>query len=257
MFLWAVWNVNVIQQLFGSMTARTAISALVASSIMLSGCAQIEQMTTGSDSCNDPKLSGSQRQLCQDDATFNKTVAGGAILGTLTGAATGLAGCAVAGSKNLAACTAIGAGAGLFAGGVAGYVVAKKQEAAKKNIRAIDSVTADLRQQNAALRTDVNAARDVSTQGQRKLAQLKAEQASGQISASQAEAERDRIKQDNKRLGDLVDHMQEREDNFRSAGQQVNQSSADYQHQLSEMQTNINQLKQQKAALEQAMEQSG
>lgn len=211
----------------------------------------------GTEDCNDPSMIPAQQQLCKDDATFNQTVAGGAIIGGLVGAGTGALACAVAHKANPLVCAAVGLGAGLFVGGVAGYVVAKKQEAARSNIREIDAVTNDIRQQNQSIRGEINTAYQVTRHDQQRLVQINAEQRAGSLTASQASAERDRIQRDSSRLSDLIKRRQDQVDNFRSAGQQVNQSSRDYGRQLAEMQRNVAALQQQKAALDRAMQETG
>jgi outer membrane murein-binding lipoprotein Lpp len=224
---------------------------MLAAAMLLVGCTQVRQVT-GTEDCDDPSLISAQRQLCHQNATFNQTVAGGAVVGALGGAAVGALACGIAG-KNPLACAAIGGAAGLFAGGVTGYVVAKKQEAAHENVREIDSVTADLRKQNEDLQSDVIAARQVAAHGQQKLASIKAAVRSGTISADQARVERAKIGQDSEHLANIISHLQEQEKNFQEASQQVGQSSPDYTHQLAEMKRNVRVLEQQKDALDRAM----
>ena len=212
----------------------------------------------GTENCDDPSMIPAQQRLCKDDATFNQTVAGGAIIGGLVGAGTGAVACMVAAKHtNPLVCAAIGLGAGLFVGGVAGYVVAKKQQAARDNIREIDAVTGDIRQQNQNLRGEISTAYQVARHDQQRLAQINAEQRAGSMSADQARAERDRIARDSSRLDDLIKRRQDQVNNFRSAGQQVNQSSGDYSRQLAEMQRNVAALRQQKDALDRAMQETG
>jgi chromosome segregation ATPase len=154
-------------------------------------------------------------------------------------------------------CAAGGLGVGLFAGGVTGYLVAKKQQAARDNIRAIDSITADIRQQNQSIRGELANAQQVSGNGQQRLAKINAETRAGSINADQAKIERQRIEQDSAKLEDLIRQRQKEVDNFRGAGQQLNESSRDYTHELAEMQRNVAALRQQKDALDRAIQESG
>jgi hypothetical protein len=230
--------------------ARPTVRAL-AGLLLLTSCSQLKQVT-GSDNCDDPAMISAERQLCKQNATFNKTVAGGAIIGGLGGAAAGAVGCAIAG-KNPLICAAIGGAAGLFVGGVAGYVIAKKQESARNNVRAIDSVTADVVKQNQDLQSEVIAARQVAAHGQQKLASIRSAERSGAMTAEQASSERARIAQDTERLSNIIGHLQAQVKDFQDAGQQVGQSSRDFNRQIAEMQRNVMLLQQQKNVLERAM----
>jgi hypothetical protein len=212
----------------------------------------LAKQVTGNEDCDDPALISAQRQICKEDATFNQTVAGGVAVGAVSGAALGALACALAG-KNPLACAAIGAGAGAVAGGVGGYAVAKQQEASRQNVRAIDSVTEDIRKQNEDLQSQVVAARQVVANGQQKLSSVRAGVRAGTLTAEQASAERARIGRDSQRLGDIVQHLQEQEKQYVQAGQQVGGNSADYSSQLAEMRHNILILQQQKDALDRAM----
>src|SRR5882672_3604248 len=119
------------------------VAAVSAMAVAVSGCAGNNGSPGGSgnpvsglvgDSCSDPGMTGSERQLCQDNATFNKTVWGGAIIGSVAGAGLGALGCAIAG-KNIALCAAGGAVVGGVVGGLDGYMTGKQQEAARQKIR--------------------------------------------------------------------------------------------------------------------------
>ncbi len=204
---------------------------------------------TGTENCDDPALTPSQQLLCHDDKKFHQTIVGGAVIGTLVGAAGGAATCALSGRKNILLCAGIGAGVGLFAGGVAGYVVAKQQAAATSHVRAIDGVTDDIRAENIALQKEVDAAQDVSTQDQAKLAQINAAVASGQLSADAARSQRSIIAQDSAHIQTIIDHLQQQQKNFAEAGQKINQPSRSYTKQMNELQDQIATLTQQKAAL--------
>lgn len=212
---------------------------------------------TGSENCTDPSLTPSQQALCKDDAAYNRTIAGGALLGGATGAAGGALACAISGKANPLVCGAVGLGVGLFAGGVAGYVVAKKQQASTDKRRAIEAVTDDVRQQNQSLRNEVNAARTVAAEDQKKLARIDAATRNGQMTAEQAQSERARIADDSKHLATIIQHLEEQQGNYQSAGEQLNQSSSDYTQQLADMRGQIDIMKRQKETLDRAISASG
>jgi len=225
---------------------------LIALSILLAGCAQVQHMT-GSDNCDDPSLSPSRQLLCKDDKTFNKTVVGDALIGGLVGGVTGIAACAAAGKSNLLACGAIGTGVGLFAGGVGGYLVAKKEQAGKENVRAIDAVTDDIRKENVSLTAQVNAAQETLTEDQAALASIRSQVQSGELTADQARAKRAAIAADSAHLAGIIHHEQEQEKNFVDSGKQLNQTTRSYTRQLNDLHDQIASLTAQKDALDQAM----
>jgi hypothetical protein len=224
--------------------------------IMLGSCEQVKQLT-GAENCDDPSLTPSQRLLCKDNASYNKTIVGGALLGGGAGAAGGALGCAISGKANPLVCGAVGLGIGLFAGGVTGYLVAKKQQATSDKRRAIDVVTDDVREQNRLLRTEVGAARTVATEDQKKLARIDAATRNGQMTAEQAQAERARIAADSKHLATIIGHLHEQQQNFENAGQQLNQPSGDFNRQLADLRSQIEIVKHQKDTLDRAMSASG
>jgi hypothetical protein len=230
---------------------------VVAALLLLASCQQMREVT-GTENCDDPSLTPSEQQLCKDNSSFNKTVAGGAILGGLIGAGTGALACVAAHtSTNPLVCGAIGMGAGLFAGGVAGYVVAKKQQGAKDQKRAIDGVTDDLRQQNQSLRAAVATARNVAREDRQKLAKIDSATRSGQMSADEARAERERVAADSRHLDGIISHLEQQQQNFEGAGQQLNQSSSDYNREIVDMRSQIAALKQQKETLDRAISATG
>jgi chromosome segregation ATPase len=184
-------------------------------------------------------------------------VEGGAILGGLVGAGTAAIACVVIKGANPLMCAAGGLGVGLFAGGVTGYVVAKKQQAAREQIREIDGVTADIRQQNQSIRGELANAQRISGNGQKRLAEINAAARAGTINADQARTERQQIEQDSTKLEALINQRQKEVDNFRGAGQELNENSRGYSHELAEMQRNVTALRQQKDALDHAIQESG
>ncbi|MBS0318470.1 MAG: hypothetical protein JSR49_15240 [Proteobacteria bacterium] len=237
----------------GGRRALRGVAAAVAAAVLLNGCAQM-QTATGTQSCNDPSMTPAQRQLCLDSATYHQTVAGGAALGGLAGAGAGALACAASRSHvNPLLCAAIGLGVGALAGGATGYAVAEKQQSARQNIRSLDAVTADIRQQNDTLRSQVAAAQTVTAEDRQKLAAIAAATRSGQITLDQANAARATIAADNRRLSDIIAQLEDKQRQYISAGQDLNQTSPDYTAQLVQLQGQINVLKQQKAALDRAM----
>ena len=118
-------------------------------------------------------------------------------------------------------------------------------------------LTSDVRKQNEALRTEVNAARTVAAEDQKKLARINAATRSGEMTAEQAQSERARIADDSKHLETIIQHLETQQGNYQSAGQQLNQTSADYTRQLADMKGQIDIMKRQKETLDRAISASG
>ncbi len=224
---------------------------LILAAGLLSGCEQVQSMTTGN-SCTDSSMNHAERQICHDNTTFNNTVAGGAVVGAVGGAALGALACGLSGRSPLA-CAALGGVAGGVAGGVGGYLVAKKQEANTSHERAIDAITADIEHNNQILRTDISSADEMVSDSQQQLATITAQTRSGQLSADQADARRAHIAQDAKNLDGLVNQMQENETKLSRAAQQSGQTSPRYDAQISTMREQIAALQQQRNALNAAL----
>ena len=218
---------------------------------LLSGCEQVQSMTTGK-SCTDPSMNAAERQICHDNTTFNNTVAGGAAVGALGGAALGALTCGLSGHSPLA-CAAIGGVAGGVAGGVGGYLVAKKQEANTNHERAIDAITADVEHHNQILQSDVSSAEEMVSDSQQQLTTIQAQTRSGQLNADQADARRARIADDAKNLDGLVTQMQKDETKLTQAAQQSGQTSPQFDAQITSMREQIAALQQQRNALNAAL----
>lgn len=203
-------------------------------------------------SCKDPSLSAAERQLCEDNSTFNETMLGGAATGAAAGAALGALGCWAAGEDPLA-CAAVGAVAGGALGAIDGYVTAKQQEATRQQVRAIDLVTDDLKRENAQIARSVQNARTVVADSESRLAKAEADLKAGKITAAQAETERANVARNRERLDKLVADLEERRQNYAEASTKTGDTSPDFNRQMAELQTNITSLKGQRDKLTQSL----
>ncbi|HJQ59555.1 MAG TPA: YMGG-like glycine zipper-containing protein, partial [Vineibacter sp.] len=116
-------------------------------------------------------LTPEQRRLRANE-DFNRTVGEGAVTGALLG---GLIGALAGGKRNRVSGALIGAGAGAVVGGAAGYYVARKKEQYVNENQRLDSMTADVRSDNARLEAYIANTRTVVAQNKAELARLRAE----------------------------------------------------------------------------------
>lgn len=203
--------------------------------------------------CSDPGISNAERVICEDNATFNKTMLGGAATGAVAGAALGALGCWAAGEDPLK-CAAIGAVAGGVAGGIDGYVTAKEQEAARQNIRAIDAITNEVQAENNKLVRSVAAAKALSLEGQARLAKAQQDLQSGQINAAQAEAERASVTRSRDQLNTMISNTEKQRQQFAEAQPKTGETSDDFQAQMVALSKNIARLKQQRDKLNESLQ---
>jgi len=203
--------------------------------------------------CSDPGISNAERVICEDNATFNKTMLGGAATGAVAGAALGALGCWAAGQDPLQ-CAAIGAVAGGVAGGIDGYVTAKEQEASRQNIRAIDAITNEVETENNKLARNVAAAKALSLEGQERLAKAQANLKSGQINAAQAEAERASVMRSRQQLDTMISNTEKQRQQFAEAQPKTGESSNEFEAQMITLSKNIARLKQQRDKLNESLQ---
>lgn len=232
-----------------------AAAPLLVAVLGSSGCTQNGNMMAGGSSCNDPAASTAEKQLCRDNAKFNNTVLGGVAVGAGAGFAAGFGACMAAGGK-LTQCLewgAVGAGAGAVVGGVSGYEIAKQEEASKQKIRVIDAETKDVQAENAELQNDVQAAQSAVGERSAQLEQLNDRLKSGQITLAQAQAERTQAMQDKANLDHLISAAEKRRAEYQKAAADSKQSSPAFDAQIAEMNHEIEQLTQQRDALDHAL----
>ncbi len=215
------------------------------------------QQGGGSSDCSDPTLSPPERQICTDDDIFNETIWSAAetgFVGSMTQNIPNIIGCAFGGQfGNCAKVIIPNVIIPTVVTTIDGYVVAKKQEADRQKIRAIDAATADVRKENARLQQSVDAARAMVDASTNNLDQIDEQVKSGQMTLEQAQAEREHILRNKQYLDRLITGLVNRRSEYQQAAGQMNQPSQDFDEQMREMNSQIDQLKQQLAVLNQAL----
>ncbi len=151
----------------------------VALAVSLGACQTAPRTGSAGGSFNDPY----SQQLADRNSRFNATVAEGAIIGTLLGAA---AGAAIGGDWESAA---IGAGAGLATGAVAGYFVASNNQNYATREQALNGQIQQARAQVAEYQRDVNVTRQLVSAKRQRIQSLQGQLASGEITAGQYRAQ--------------------------------------------------------------------
>jgi hypothetical protein len=139
-------------------------------------------------------LSPAERQMREDRDRFNKTVFGGMLFGAAAGAAVAVGKSVIDHDdpKQTRKNVLIGVTTGAIAGGVAGYVTAKKEQAGRNEVRALQGEVADVKRDNERLQAFIDSTNAVLAEGRARLAALSADVAAKRVSAQDAEAARKR-----------------------------------------------------------------
>ncbi|UEM20662.1 hypothetical protein JL100_026875 [Skermanella mucosa] len=230
------------------------IAITLSLSLALGGCVT----TQGADgqavssNCEDPSLSGAERQLCLDNKSFNNTVLGGALAGGAIGGGAAALGC-LAAKENPLTCALIGLTVGALIGAADGYATAKTQEASRQNVRAIDLVTADIRRDNEKLESMLRSSEAVSRENRTRLAQAEQQLRSGRITLKQAQAEKAKAESGKKQIEATLASMEDAKKAYERTQQQTGQSSPAFAREMQDMEKQIAQMRQQRDALNQAI----
>ncbi len=174
--------------------SRTAVRALVlALAVSLAGCETMGPLS-GLGGGPQVPLSPAEQQMRDDEKRFNDTVISAVLLGAAGGAAVGGLGCLIAGCKGRDTVKAAGIGAvvGGAALGIDGYVTAKKEQAGKQNLRAVQAAANDVRQDNNKLQAYLASSSKVLAEGQTRLASLQKDLAAKRIGTAEAQQARER-----------------------------------------------------------------
>lgn len=171
-------------------------------------------------------LTPAEIQMRQDAEQFDKTVIGGVATGALIGATLGALAAALSGgdSKQIARTAAIGAAAGGVYGGIDGYVTAKKQQAGRDEIRALQATAADVRKDNEKLQAFITSSDNVLAEGKARLASLRGDVATKKLSAQQAEQARQREEQNIKSMNNTLAQAKKTREQYAQAAVQLGNS---------------------------------
>ena len=192
-------------------------------------------------------LTPAEQRMRAQAADFNRTIAEGVVFGALLGAMAGAAAGAAVKSKNRGEGAAIGAAIGALAGGVLGgaagsYYADKKQQYANEEQR-LDSILADLRQQNTELAQLVDSTRTVVAADQQRLGQIDHDLAARRISRQQAQQQLAEVDGNIRFLQQTVSTLRERRADWQAVADTARTDTSSAR--IQQMDQEINRLEQQ------------
>lgn len=204
---------------------RLTCSAVAAAVLIsLSACQTTGPTQTGSTqgtgSANPAvALTPAEQQMRADSDRFNKTVIGGVLTGAAAGAlAGGLAALLTGGNSKEVRNTALaGAVVGGTIGGIDGYVTAKKEQAGRNEIRALQAAAADVRQDNTRLQAYLDSSGAVLNEGKARLASLSSDLKARRLTTEQAEAARQREEQNIQSMTNTLAQAKKTRDQYTQA----------------------------------------
>lgn len=160
-------------------------------------------------------VSAAEQQLREDNRVFNKTILGGAATGAVAGILVGAVLGAMTGkAENIAYGAAAGGVVGGIGGALDGWRVAKKQEAARQQIREIDLVTREVEAENARIAQSIRNVDLVIADTQRSLRSARSAYQRGEASIEEVRAQERRAERNIKQMDELIGNMDERNQDY-------------------------------------------
>lgn len=236
--------------LFTQRLACTAIAA--AMTFTVAGCQTPGPMqNTSTQGTGGPtvQLTPAEQQMRADSDRFNNTVIGGVLTGALAGAAGGALIAAITGgnSKQVRNAAVGGAVVGGVIGGIDGYVTAKKEQAGRNEIRALQAAAADVRQDNQKLQAYLDSSGAVLNEGKARLASMTNDLKAKRISTEQAEAARQREVQNIQSMSNTLSQAKKTRDQYTEASAKFSgtpQERRDLDAEIARMNKQVAQLEQ-------------
>ncbi|ANK81458.1 MAG: hypothetical protein TEF_12090 [Rhizobiales bacterium NRL2] len=231
---------------FGKLIA----AGLLAAALALAGCAQNadgqrQGLFDFASSGNDENLSEEERQLREDAEVFNETVAGGAATNALLFGGLCVAAALLGGGDNMGQC-AIMAGIGAAYGAVDGYLVAKRQEAARRQVREIDLVTEEIQEKNVKLRKLVETSQRVVAENRERLQEIRIKVAKNEVREEMLEEESRRLQSNIGVMDSTIAQLEKERDNYYQVAEQLEGDGRDTR----QLEAEIRDMNHQIAALE-------
>lgn len=214
------------------MNSKLFKGVALATALMLGACT-----TTGS---NDESRTPAEQKMRDQAATFNTTMAEGAVAGCVVGAIIGI----LASNRNHGSGAAIGCGAGAALGGATGYMVASTQEKYANEESRLDAMTAELKADNQRLAGLVESSRQVIASDKAAIENLDKQIAEKKIGTAQARAEIAKVDDNIAYLKQTVANLKKREEEYQTARNQAAaqagaQAAAGVDAEISTLQTQI------------------
>jgi uncharacterized protein YcfJ len=168
-------------------------------------------------------------QMRADEDRFQKTVMGGVATGALIGGVVGFLGALATGSntKEAGRTAVAGAVVGGAVGGIDGYMTAKREQAGKNELRAVQAATADVKADNSKLQAFLDSSSTVLNEGKARLAALKGDVAAKRITVAQADAARKREEQNIESMKTTLAQAKKTKEDYAKASTQFQGSAQD------------------------------
>lgn len=239
-----------------------AIAVALSLSITLQGCmgsgggsdsnGRFSLFNSGSDG----DLTPEEQALRKEADVFNETVFGGAASWAAVGGVACVALKLLGGdSGNMGQC-AVMAGVGAVFGALDGYLVAKQQEAARKQVSELALVSQDVAKDNLKIERINAKARKVRDQNLERIRNAEEKRRNQQISSQQLADERERLNDNIEFLQETIDKLKTRRDQYQEARQKLiaggKGKSAELRSKIDEQSRKIEALEEMKHDLEEA-----
>lgn len=179
---------------------------------------------------DEAELTPAERQLREEATLFNQTVLGGILFNSAKGAALGaLTGFLVTGGKleGLIKGAAVGGGVGAVAGAIDGYRTAKRQEAARQQVREIELMVAEVEGENQRIEQSIRTTDMVIAETRANLQSAQDQLRRKEISAAEYERQRQRAQRNVAAMDELIDGVEQRRDEFSSVAQDMRKEGED------------------------------
>jgi uncharacterized membrane protein len=160
-------------------------------------------------------LTPAQRELREQNARFNETIATGAVVGAIT---LGLLGALLAGPRDRGTGAAIGATAGAMMGAAAGHYLATRNERYASREQAAIARAQAAEREAAEFAKTARAAEQVAAENSARLRQLEAELRTGQATADKLAAQRRAAEQDLALMEGAIGNARKVEEAMRADG---------------------------------------
>lgn len=213
------------------MSSKLFKGVALAMALMLGACT-----TTSNDTARTP----AEQKMREQAATFNTTIAEGAVAGCVVGAILGI----LASNRNHGSGAAIGCGAGAAVGGATGYMVASTQEKYANEEARLDAMTADLKADNQRLAGLIESSRQVIASDKAAIDNLEKQVAAKKISTAQAKTELAKVDDNISYLKQTVANLKKREEEYQVARNEAaakagTQATAEMDQEITTLQTQI------------------
>ena len=217
-----------------------ATALVVCAAMLLSAC-----QTTQVDTAN---MTPEERRLHEQSQMMQRTTWEGAAAGVIVGALLGALLTRGDGKRRMQG-AAIGAAAGGLLGAAAGHYVGQKKQTYANEEARIDSMTSDVKAENANMERYVATARDVMKADTAKIETLEKQVASGQVSKDEASRRLASVDNNTAEIRRTIASMKEKQDVYSQALADARASGGN-RAQTAAMEKEIGALRQQIAELE-------